>query len=554
MQQTRDEWDVVVLGSGAAGLTAAFTAADAGAKVAVYERADAIGGTSAWSGGYVWITNNSHAAEIGVSDSRAEALDYLHSLGRGILDENLVTTFVDRGPEMISYLDERAGTAFYAVHTPDYHPERPGGKPLGGRSMETPLFSFHELGDWADRVTRTPYRYASSNALSGSDGRLTSGETPLGALVPQLPSRDELQRRIDKDERSTGQSLVGRLLKACLDAGVQVFTSTRGREVIMEDGQVIGVRVDTPEGEIDVHAHRGVILACGGFEWNEDYKRTFLRGPLTHPVSVPTNTGDGLYMAMKAGAMLEDMREAWWIPVVELPDGVNATNRFMLNGDRARPRTIMVNRYGRRFANEAANYNAFGGAFHHEDPVTFDYINLPSWMIFDHGYLRRYGAPGAVPPSENPPTWLTAYPTIEALAEGLGVPIDTLQETISRWNKNVADGHDPDFHRGESAYERWLGDRSYDREIGGTLGPIDAPPYFAMQVYSGALGTKGGPRVNENACVVDLDGNVIAGLYAAGNTMGSALGPTYGGAGGTLGPAMTFGYLAGGHAAGRITD
>lgn len=536
-----EEWDVVVLGTGAAGLTAAFTAAQNGARVGLYEKSDQVGGTTAWSGGQVWIPCNPHQESIGVSDSREEAFTYIMSLSRGLLREELINAYLDAGPEMVRYLDRHAATEFYAVRDfPDYHPERPGGKPEGGRTIECPLFPFEELGPWAQRVTQSPY-YPSSH--------LTMSETPLGAVNPQIPSAEELARRAERDERGSGQALAGRLLKACLDVGVEPQVSSRARELVVEDGRVTGVVIETPEGSTTVRARSGVILANGGFEWNEEYKRAFLRGPLTHPVSVKTNTGDALYMAMKVGAMLANMREAWWIPAADLPEGVNAMNRAMINADRTRPRSIMVNRSGRRFTNEAANYNAFGGAFHAEDVAAFDYANLPCWLIFDQEYLRRYGTVGPHLAGEQPPSWLTSYPSIEALAEGIGVPATALLATVEQWNTYAAEGRDRDFHRGESAHDRWWGDPAYKGDVRGTLGPLDTAPYYAIRVESGSIGTKGGPKVDETARVVDLDGNVIQGLYAAGNAMGSPFGATYGGAGGTLGPAMVFGYLAGRHAA-----
>ena len=535
------EWDLVVLGTGAAGLTAAWTAAQAGARVGLYEKSDLVGGTTAWSGGHVWIPCNPHQAAIGVQDSREDAMRYIMSLSRGLLEERLISAYLDAAPDMVELLDAGAGTEFYAVRDfPDYHPEHPGGKPGGGRTIECPLFSFRELGEWQDRVTQSPY-YPTSH--------LTMSETPLGAVTPQLPSPEELARREARDERGAGQALVGRLLKACLDAGVEPQTSCRARELVTEDGRVTGVRLETPDGEVVARGRAGVVLASGGFEWNEDYKRAFLRGPLTHPVSVRTNTGDSLYMAMKVGAMLANMREAWWIPAADLPPGVNAMNRCMINADRTRPRSIMVNRHGRRFTNEAANYNAFGGAFHQEDVTAFDYANLPCWLIFDQEYLRRYGTVGPHPPGEEPPPWLKSYASLEDLASDLDIPADQLTATVTHWNADVAEGRDSEFHRGESAHDRWWGDPAYKRDARGTLGPLDTPPYYAIQVQSGGLGTKGGPRVDPDARVIDLDGNVIDGLYAAGNAMGSPFGATYGGAGGTLGPAMVFGYLAGKHAA-----
>ena len=533
------EFDVVVLGSGAAGLTAAVTAAAGGASVAVFEKSHELGGTSTWSGGQLWIPNNPHQAEIGVTDSREEALQYLMSLSRGVMDQRLVEAYLDAGPEMVSFLDAKAGTEFYAVPDfPDYHPEHPGGKPGGGRTIECPIFAFEQLGEWADKFTHTPYY---------PDEHLTMSETSLGAVVPKPVPPEERERRAAHDERGRGPALTGRLFRGCREAGVEFFLSHRGVELLRTDGRISGVRFDTPDGEITVDARRGVVLATGGFEWNERLVKAFLRGPLTHPVSPRTNTGDGLLMAMRAGAMLGNMAEAWWMPAAELPDGVNAMNRAMITADRTRARSIMVNREGRRFANEAANYNAFGSAFRQEDIVRFDWANLPCWLIFDHEYLRRYGTIGPWPPGDTPPPWLPGFPTLEALAEHLGVPAANLVGTVERFNENAERGVDPDFHRGESAHDRWWGDPAYKGDPRGTLGPLDTPPYYAISVQSGALGTKGGPQIDEHARVLDLDGDPIPGLYAAGNIMASPFAMTYGGAGGTLGPATVFGYLAGRH-------
>ncbi|AXK32458.1 FAD-dependent oxidoreductase [Streptomyces armeniacus] len=538
-----EPFDVIVLGTGAAGLTAAVTAAAGGARVGLFEKADEVGGTTAWSGGHVWIPGNPHQADIGVEDSEEEAFTYIMSLSRDMIEGRLIRSYLRAGPRMVRFLDESAGTEFHAVADfPDYHPERPGGKPRGGRTVECPLFPFDTLGTWQHKVTKSPYY---------SNQHLTMSETSLGAVVPELPSEEEFARRAVRDERGRGQALVGRLLKACLDAGVEPRAGHRARELVVEDGRVAGVRFDTPAGQREVRASRGVVLATGGFEWNDEFKRAFLRGPLTHPVSMRTNTGDGLRMAMKTGAMLGNMREAWWVPAAELPEGINAMNRAMISADRTRPRSIMINRQGRRFTNEAANYNAFGGAFHVEDVASFDYANLPCWLVFDQGYLRAYGTIGPHPAGEEPPAWLPGFATLDALAAHLVVPAEELNATVRRWNAHSEKGADPDFHRGESAHDRWWGDPAYKGDVRGTLGPLDEPPYYAIPVKSGALGTKGGPRTDPDARVLDVDGEPVEGLYAAGNVMASPFGMTYGGAGGTLGPAMVFGYLAALHVTGQ---
>jgi 3-oxosteroid 1-dehydrogenase len=535
-------FDVVVLGSGAAGLTAAVTASDLGARVAVFEKAEMLGGTSAWSGGQVWVPNNPHMAEVDATDSAEDALRYIMSLSHGLIDESRARGYVEAAPEMVSFIESRTPVRFYAVRgLPDYHPEFPGGKPGGGRTLECPLFPFTELGEWETRVWPSPY----------IDAHRTLAETPLGASTPDGRPVDEMVRRQAANERGCGQSLIGRLLRGCLDRGVELHTSASGRELLMDGGSATGVRIATSEGDIEVRASAGVVLATGGFEWDEELVRAFLRGPMTHPISVPTCDGDGLRMAMRAGAKLGNMREAWWIPVSVVPESEISTGRQMMAGPRCRPRSIIVNRAGARFTNESANYNAFGGAFHVVDAVRFDYPNLPCWMIFDQGYVDRYGFGAHLAPPGSVPDWPIRAETLHDLADSLDVPPAALEATVERWNGNVANGHDPDYHRGESAHDLWWGDHSHAGRIESALGPLDQPPFYAAELKSGALGTKGGPMTDTHGRVLGIDDEVIPGLYAAGNAMASVFGMTYGGSGGSLGPAMTFGYLAGRHAAQR---
>jgi succinate dehydrogenase/fumarate reductase flavoprotein subunit len=537
------ELDVVVLGTGAAGLTAAVVAAEAGASVGLFEKADLVGGTTAWSGGQVWIPVNPHMGDVGVADDRERAITYVMSLSRGLLDRDLVEAYVDAGPEMVSFLEARSPVQFYAVPgMPDYHPEFPGGSPDGGRTIECPLYPFADLGDWAARVTPSPYF---------ANPHITMSETPLGKAIPDPPGEAELARRLERDERGCGQALVGRLLRACLDRGVEPRTGWAARDLVMEGETVVGVGFDTPEGPGEVRARRGVILACGGFEWDAELCRAFLRGPMTHPVSVETNTGDGLRMAMKAGAMLSNMREAWWIPVASVPVEENPMGRVLINGQRTLPHSIMVNKRGRRFTNEAANYNAFGGAFHVEDVSRFEYANLPCWLVFDQSYADKYGfrvASGIE--AKGVPRWVPRGDTPAELAALIGADPDGLTDAIARWNAQCAVNHDPDFGRGDSAFDRWWGDPYLKGKPEATLGGLETGPFYAVEIHSGCLGTKGGPRVDRRGQAIGVDGRPITGLYAAGNVMGSPFGMTYGGPGGTLGPAMVFGYIAARHATG----
>jgi succinate dehydrogenase/fumarate reductase flavoprotein subunit len=343
-----------------------------------------------------------------------------------------------------------------------------------------------------------------------------------------------------------GLALGGRLLKACLDRGIEPQTGHRGVDLIMEDGHVAGVVFETAQGRKEVRAPN-VVIATGGFERNPELRRAFLRGPCTHTVAVDTNTGDGLKMAMRAGAMLGNMGEAWWMPMIEVPTSIVETGQQLLTYERTMPGSIMVNKTGKRFTNEAANYNAFGAAFHEQDTIMGVYKNLPCWLVFDQTWLDKYGFAGGLGGTEKASTdWITSSDTLAGLAEKLGIPGDALEQTVERFNANARELRDPDFNRGWSAQDQWWGDPTLrDGTPRASLGPLETPPYYAIQVFSGALGTKGGPQTDTRARVIDLDGNVIPGLYAAGNAMASPMGMTYGGAGGTLGPAMVFGYLAG---------
>ncbi len=535
--------DVVVLGTGAAGLVAALAACEAGASVEIYEKSDAIGGTTAISGGTCWVPNHHHRATLAEPDSRDAALAYLGSLSHGLIRPAIAEVLVDHGPDVIEWIESVTGLTFAVVEGfPDYHPEHPGGRPSGGRSLDPGLFPYPTLGEWADLVVRP-----------AKNPHLTLPETPLGGSDGRIP-RDELLRRRELDLRGCGAALVGGLLRALLDRHVEPRLSHRATALVTDDGgAVVGVQLDTSDGPVEVRTRAGVIIATGGFEWNPDLVSAFLRGPMTSPASYPPNTGDGLVMAMAVGASLGVMREAWWVPTVEIPGDElfgRPRSQIVLR-ERTLPRSIMVNRCGERFTNEAANYNALGGALHQFEPTRFEYANLPFWLIFDQTYWDSYGFAGIW--GAEPPEWMTCGHDIDALGDALGLPSGALVRTIARWNDLVAGGRDFDRGRGDSAYDGWNGDSAHRGTPWATLGPITDAPFYAVELRSGCLGTKGGPVTDVHARVIDHSGEPIPGLYAAGNAMACPTGMVYGGAGGTLGPAITFGHLAGTHAASRTT-
>ena len=356
-----------------------------------------------------------------------------------------------------------------------------------------------------------------------------------------LFSRELLTDRLANGVLAQGPALVSGLLQGVLDAGVDVRTSQPVRRLIVENQQVRGV-------ETDQEIHGRVVLASGGFERDPSLAKAFLRGPMLAPTGVAEATGDGLRMAMIAGAELGNMSEAWWCPTIRIPgddiDGM-PLHRLLLS-ERAYPGSLMVDRHGHRFVNEVENYNDMGRMLHSFDAATFDFARIPSWLIFDSSYRKRYHFT-TLRRSEPDPTWLVRSDTLLDLAANIEVPANALAETIARFNDQAIDGNDADFGRGDHLLDRFLGDRRAQHP---TLAPLLEAPFYAAQVLPGCLGTKGGPRTDSFGRVLAADGRGhINGLYAAGNAAASPFGFAYPGAGGTIGPALVFGSRAGASAA-----
>ncbi len=530
------EVDVVVAGSGGAGLTAAILAHDQGARVAVLERSDKIGGTTAVSGGGVWVPLNHHMAEVGSDDSRAEALAYCKRLTAGRAPDELVETFVDTAHQMARYLEEHTPVAFHASRMPDYRSEEEGAK-HGGRTLECELFPKAELGEWAERLRPSPLMFMP----------FTIDEQFLGLADPKSLPVKQVIERMQRGLVASGNALVGRLFKGCLERGVTVLPETRARQLVRESGRVVGMKAEREGRDFLVGARGGVVLACGGYEWSEQLRGQFLSGPITSHCSPPTNEGDGLTMAAEVGADLANMSEAWVYPGAAVPGEEHEghpVSRWVI-AERSLPHSILVNRFGRRFVNEGVNYNDISKALYHFDPQSYGFKNLPCWAIMDGQYRDKYPIL-TVMPGDPDPDWLDQAGTLEALAERIGVDALGLASTVERWNELVQQGADCDFARGESYYERWLGDRKASHP---NLGAIERPPFYALPISAHSAGTKGGPRTNTRGQVLNVRGQVIPGLYAAGNTMAGVSGPGYYGGGGTIGLAMTWGYLCGINAA-----
>ncbi len=526
--------DVVIVGAGAAGLIAALAAAKAGASVTVIEGAAKLGGTAAVSGGIVWAPCNDH---MGGSDSREAALAYFHALDNGDLRADVLEAFVDTAADALRFLEENSRVSFMPLGGyPDYYGDRPGAMHEGGRALDSGLFSYDALGEWKDRVA------------TGTVYPLMLSETPLGGgsgmVAPEV-----IAARVAKDARGFGQALVGGMLEACLAAGVDFRLEHRLVRLCEQGGAVTGLIASTPAGEVQFDARRAVIVATGGFEWNGELAQTFLRGPIAFPASPPSNMGSGLTALMRAGAALGNMTSAWWCPTIATgetwPDGNPRAQPVLI--ERTLPGSLIVNRAGRRFCNEAVNYSAIAGAFHTFDPGSYGYPNLPAWLVFDHAYKLRWPVAGAMP-GPQVPAWMETGATLADLAAKLGLPANALEATIARFNADAEQGIDSEFGRGEADYDHFYGDRSQPGARA-TLGPLTEAPFYAAPLHLGVLGTNGGARTDAFARVLGHDGKPIGGLYAAGNVIACPTGSVYAGAGGTLGPALTFGFIAGRQAA-----
>lgn len=529
------ETDVVIVGTGAAGLTAAILAHDRGAKVLVIERTDKVGGTSAVSGGGIWIPMNHHMSGAGFEDSREEALGYCKALTMGRADDDLIEMFVDTASLMIKYLEERTPLRFSVLTTPDYQPEVPGGK-LGGRSIEPLPFDANTLGEWRARL-RPP------NSISFPMMLQEAFETYQAFYRPWNIPQDLVVDRMTKGVVTMGQALAAGLLRAVLDRNIPIMLETRARRLITEDDRVIGIQAERAEKTTNIRAKGGVVLASAGFEWNESLKSKFHTGTVPVPNSPPFNDGDGLLMSMEVGADLANMTETWNYPSLLIP-GDSYEGRPMVRGikaERSGPHIIWVNSHGKRFVNEAANYNSVGKVFAEMETNGPAYRNLPAWAILDSQYREKYII-GTTMPEDPDPVWLPRADSLSELAAKIGIDPSILQETVARWNGFVKEGVDRDYHKGESNFDKFQGDHQAPQP---NFGTIEKPPFYALPLHPGALGTKGGPRTNCTAQVMNVRDEPIPGLYAAGNVAASVTGPSYYGVGATLGPAMTWGYVAG---------
>ncbi|MBT8765042.1 FAD-dependent oxidoreductase [Metapseudomonas boanensis] len=556
-----DAYDVVVVGSGAGAMTAALRAHDHGLSVLVLEKSEVFGGTTAVSGGGIWIPCNDQISALGGSDSYEEAITYLQDVVGEDFDRSKIDAYLENGPKMVRYLAMQATTHFHAVpRYPDYYPDREGGKP-GYRTMEPASFDAERLGELFDQL-----REPSPATLIG--GRIAMTQVEAHTIVAKEPGWLWLvmrlalryamdfawRRRTRRDRRLTlGNALVASLRAALAQRSIPVWMESGLRSLHTIDERVVGVCVEQQGRTYRIQARRGVVLACGGFEANQAMREEYLPTPTNAAwtAAPPINTGDGIRAGLEIGADVALMGHTWGAPTVYMPGEEKQRTLFV---ERAAPRCVMVNALGRRFVNEAAPYTDIIYAMYEDHART--QANVPAWMVFDAEYRKRYPCgvllPGSVQPdSKIPAGWLDSVifraDTLTELAAKIGVDAQGLAETVQRMNSYAASGVDLEFGKGNNNFDRYYGDTTC--EPNPCLGPIERAPFYALRIDPGELGTKGGLRTDASARVLRPDGSIIAGCYAVGNTSAAVMGKTYPGPGSTIGPAMTFAYIAANHIA-----
>jgi 3-oxosteroid 1-dehydrogenase len=554
------ETDILVVGSGAGALTAAVTAASHHAQVLVIEKSDQYGGTSATSGGAAWIPASNQARAAGAEDTPDEGFQYIKALAGGGVDESRIWSFVTNGPHMLDHIERNTSIKFSPVPYTDYHAELPGGK-HGYRTHDCNPIHADQLG--ADFDTLRPSHpstmlfgvvpwtmYESAPMITQAPGWRKTLAKVLWRYASDIPQRLRSNR---SRFLVFGNALVAQLKQALDKHGGRLLLSTP-LVSLLHDGERVYGAVATQNGkQIRILARRGVILGAGGFERNGALRSEYLPHPTSPDWSASqlNNTGDTLKAAQAINVATALLEEAWWAPVIKVPDEARARPLFY---ERALPGCIMVNQAGKRYMNEAASYHVAGKRMLEADAPGAG--TAPSWIIFDQRFRSLYPM-GPVMPIPNVlmrqcvKDMLVTAPTIEALGAKLKLPPGALAETVRRFNDNAQRGEDPDFGRGHQAYDRYYGDPKVTPNP--NLYPLLKAPFYAMPVHPGDIGTKGGILTDAFAQALDTSGQAVRGLYAIGNTAASVMGVAYPGAGATIGPAMTFGYVAARHAL-RVND
>jgi succinate dehydrogenase/fumarate reductase flavoprotein subunit len=559
------ECDVLVLGSGAGGLSAAVTAAHLGLKVIVAEKDAQLGGTTAWSGGWMWIPRNPLALKAGIWEDIEKPLSYLrHELGAQF-DEAKARMYLHNGPRMVQFFKDHTALQFIDGNViPDFHGNTPDAS-LGGRSVCAAPMDGRRLGERMTQLKPPLYEttFLGLGIASGAELRhylnaMRSWTSFVHVAKLVAAYAIDWLRYGHSMRLVNGHALAGALVVSAQEAGVDLRVNSPAVSLLHSETQarVTGAVLQTPEGKVHVHARCGVVLACGGFPHDSQRKQQLLphdpQGVAHFSAASRGNTGDGLRMAEAVGAVVaNDLKQAAALaPVSLVPRADGSVAHFPHLIERAKPGLIAVTATGERFVNEADSYHDFMQALIKATPAQQP---VQAWLVCDHCFIRRYGL-GAVKPAPVPMGqmlrngYLKRAHSLQALAHTCGIDAEQLKQTVARYNAQAQVGIDEDFHKGETPYNRIQGDASH---VGPNpcMAPMLQAPFYAVRVVAGSLGTFAGVRTNAYAQVLNANAQPIAGLYAGGNDMSSIMGGNYPSGGITLGPAMTFGFIAAHHAA-----
>ena len=560
--QWDEEYDVVVLGAGAAGLTVAIVSAIEGKRTLLIEKSDQIGGTSAFSSGSVWIPNNSYQRRSGITGDAKAALAYLDALIGDRSDRTLYETFIAAGPEMLQYLEEHIHLRWlmYDVQ-PDYDPELPGAT-IGGRALMPLPFDGRTLGKDFDRV-RWPIPelmlFGGMMITRGEVARLLRIARNLDSFLlgAKLCGRFILDRmRYKRGTRLVlGNALVARLFKNLLDHRTTIWFNAKATRLIPQNGRACGLVAQRDGPEVRVRAKHGIVLAGGGFPASREFRECYFPKPVAQYTSAYEGcTGDTLLLAQEIGASLGPLGEdnSLWVPssIMTRKDESTAVYPHVVL-DRPKPGLIAVNSAGRRFVDEGSSYHKFVRAMYRSNR---DVPSIPAWLVCDRRFVWKYGIGMILPltPFLKPFVdrgYLHVADSVEELARKIGVDAAGLVETVRAHNKFARTGVDIDFGKGGNAYDRAYGDPEHLPNP--CLGPINRPPYCAVAVFPTPLGTSLGLLTNAHAQVLESSGQPIKGLYACGNDMQNIFGGEYPGPGAQIGMGMVYGYLAAKHAIGK---
>ena len=550
--------DVLVVGSGGGGMVAALVAKDKGCDAIIIEKGTVYGGSTAMSGGAIWAPNNHFMKEAGVSDSPEGALAYLKAITGGKVAEERLRAYVDTVAEMARYLEENSHSRYRIIPGyADFYPDIEGGRVDGGRIIEPVPFNGRKLGRMRGQMRRLHPQVLVFGRImvSLSDASVMMDTSMRGrrATFKILGSYflNPLRLLSGTDTRLTmGNAAIGRLRLSLADRGIPLWLNTSATRLVVDDGRVVGVEAQRDGQRARIRASKGVILAAGGFPRSREMREKYQRPPITDTwtVACPQNTGDALRMGQEVGAALKFMDQAWWLPTSLVPGGDMPQ---MILVERSLPGSMIVNTRGKRFVNEAAPFTDVVGAQYANHSETGGAV--PAFLIADARFRKKYPLspmlPGFTPKKYVDNGYVKVGNTLEELAGSCGIDPQGLVNEVEKLNRYAAAGEDIDFKKGDSVIDRYFGDPAVSPNP--CLGPIDTPPYYAIELWPGDIGTSGGLDADAHARVLREDGSPIDGLYATGNCAAAVTGNAYPGAGATIGASMVFGYIAARHASER---